>query len=681
MLKRSISILLISVMMFTSVSGVFAGSFNIWKAIEEASVYEANNELDKALPLWLDIITYYEEQTCNEGVYTNLAIFSKKVGRYYDGIKQYDNAVIYYEKENDNWLKVGNSWGAEDMLRAEEIRTIFEMYVEIDATDNNLAKYEPKAGILAGIYSENDKAIGQKFEKTTSVYGDHAQFILYQNWGHMISDNQYIDTTLAKKMKAENAAFHLALNPMNGLNAVTEDQWIVNWAKQAKSLDMPIFLRFAGEMNGDWVPWHGDPSLYIEKFKLVHDIMEKYAPNVVMVWTPNDAPVDSGGYRIEDYYPGDAYVDWVGVNFYVDYYDSGNVSEDDNFLQNPLSHLDYVYDLYAAKKPIMISETAVTHYSIPDQKDLTKWGVENLKKLYTQLPIKYPRVKAINYFSLNQANDNYMVGNRWNNYALSENSAIKAVYKTLIESKHYLGNINDSAETTFKEISDEDITDYDEIFFVVKIADYKINKAEFYDGDTLLGVDNELPYSYKADYKNVSNLIIKVYDSKNVLSYVKTFETEMIEEKISAVVSAGDITVTVPSFDVMLKGVKMNPAMSQYPLFVYKDVTYFPMTYNATQGLGLKADWNDTTKHLAISQMAPAGQIKEYIQSSKNPSTLGVTLPNFKISVNGAVLDNSKEDFPILVYNNVTYFPLTWKWMNDEFKWSSNFGTDGLHID
>ncbi len=96
-------------------------------------------------------------------------------------------------------------------------------------------------------------------------------------------------------------------------------------------------------MNGDWVPWHGDPDLYIEKFQLVHNVMEEYAPNVVMVWCPNDVPVELNGQTIPDYYPGDAYVDWVGVNFYVDYYDSGLTDLDSNFLQNPLTHLEYIY--------------------------------------------------------------------------------------------------------------------------------------------------------------------------------------------------------------------------------------------------------------------------------------------------------------------------------------------------
>lgn len=544
MFKKVLRLILVWIMVILLTTNVFAEYFNVWKAIQKANEYETSQELDKALPLWIDIIKYYEKQEKDEGIYTNLAIFSKKVGKYYDGIKDYENAVIYYEKENEYWNEVGVPWGAEDMLRAEEIRTIFEYYIEVDVEESlELAKYEPEAGIYAGIYSENDKKIGQKFNKTKTVYGDHAQYILYQNWNQLISNQYYIDVPLATRMKRENAAYHVAMNAMSGLDSVTENFWIVNWAKEANELDMPIFLRFLGEMNGDWVPWNGDPEKYIEKFRLVHDVMEKYAPNVAMVWTPNDSPVESGGIRIEDYYPGDDYVDWVGVNFYIDYYDSGDPENGSNHLQNPLAHLDYIYDMYSDKKPIMISETGVTHYSITTKEDLTDWAIENLKKLYTQLPIKYPKVKAINYFSLNQANKNYLVGNRWNNYAISENKEFMDAYIKLVNSEYYLGNMSESVDKTFVEFTDlRSFREQEEIFFLIKITDYKINKVEFYHDDKLISTDYDLPYSYSGDLTNVDELVIKVYDSNNELSTTRTL-SDVIEEEV---VPQGAIELFVP---------------------------------------------------------------------------------------------------------------------------------------
>lgn len=526
MIKRIISIIVICMMLVGLYQPVH-GSNNIWSVINEAGLYEANGALHKALPLWLDIVEHFEQQPASHDSQTNIAIFSKKIGKYYDSEKQYDLAVQYYEKENENWLATDKPWGAEDMLRAEAIRTEVALYAEVEATDVSLAPYEPASGVYLGIYSELDKDIGQKMNLTKNVYGRHASYILYQDWNQNIqygTKSYPLDVPLAQTIKEEDAALHLVLNAMNGLETVEKNDWIVNWAKEAKKLDMPIFLRLFCEMNGDWVPWHGDPELFIEKWRMVHDVMAVYAPNVVMVWTPNDAPVEtSDGIRIEDYYPGDDYVDWVGVNFYTDYYNSGQTEGKDNHLSNPLSHLDYIYDMYSDKKPIMIGETGVAHYSIPNSEDVTPWAVENIKKFYGQLYVKYPRVKAIHYFSVNQMDDSNASGSKWSNYSLAENDSVKEAYKTIIDSPYYLGKIETTHDKTYVPIEPFEAADYKKITAYAKISDYKISKIEFYNEEKLLGMDETYPFELESDLSDVYYLTLKIYGAENTVSLIKKF--------------------------------------------------------------------------------------------------------------------------------------------------------------
>ena len=53
----------------------------------------------------------------------------------------------------------------------------------------------------------------------------------------------------------------------------------------------------------------------------------------------------------------------------------------------------------------------------------------------------------------------------------------------------------------------------------------------------------------------------------------------------------------------------------------------------------------------------------------------------FAITVNGKSIDNSKEEYPLLVFRDVTYFPLTWRFAVDEFGWNYTFdGKTGLNI-
>lgn len=46
----------------------------------------------------------------------------------------------------------------------------------------------------------------------------------------------------------------------------------------------------------------------------------------------------------------------------------------------------------------------------------------------------------------------------------------------------------------------------------------------------------------------------------------------------STAIAAQNVTVTLPTFPVTLNGYQMSPAYDEYPVIVYKVITYFPMT-------------------------------------------------------------------------------------------------------
>ena len=51
-------------------------------------------------------------------------------------------------------------------------------------------------------------------------------------------------------------------------------------------------------------------------------------------------------------------------------------------------------------------------------------------------------------------------------------------------------------------------------------------------------------------------------------------------------------TAQIPSFDVHFNGNKVESTYREYPLLVYKDITYFPMTYFDSRHLGLVTEWD-----------------------------------------------------------------------------------------
>ncbi|NQT22509.1 MAG: hypothetical protein HQ579_03620 [Candidatus Omnitrophica bacterium] len=98
------------------------------------------------------------------------------------------------------------------------------------------------------------------------------------------------------------------------------DDYIASFARSLKTISGPIFLRFAHEMNGDWYPWSGitiGSDKYIKAFRHIKSLFDKVgATNVKWIFSVNWQNVPLEGNDYEDYYPGDKYVDYVGIDGY-----------------------------------------------------------------------------------------------------------------------------------------------------------------------------------------------------------------------------------------------------------------------------------------------------------------------------------------------------------------------------
>lgn len=103
-----------------------------------------------------------------------------------------------------------------------------------------------------------------------------------------------------------------------------QDGYIDRFAADARAYGRPVYLRFGHEMNGDWMSYSagrdGGPSA--EHFKvawrrLVDRFRAQGATNVRFIWCPNESDFpDRAGNHLEDYWPGDDYVDIVGFDAY-----------------------------------------------------------------------------------------------------------------------------------------------------------------------------------------------------------------------------------------------------------------------------------------------------------------------------------------------------------------------------
>ena len=235
-----------------------------------------------------------------------------------------------------------------------------------------------------------------------------------------------------ERCKASNVIPHIAWEPKD-LKAVNDDAYLRGWAQACRAADWPIFIRFAGEMNGFWTPYHNNPQLYRDKFRLVHRALKKAAPRVATIWCVNSVPSET----IARYYPGDDGCDWVGINLYsVPFYD--NNPQRPALLDNPTTLIEPIYKLYAKRKPIAICEYGASHMAAADRKERVSFAIDKMAQLYTALPTRFPRIKLIDWFSMNTMK-HAKPGRQLNNYQLSANQSIIANYRQIASSPYFLG--------------------------------------------------------------------------------------------------------------------------------------------------------------------------------------------------------------------------------------------------
>ncbi|UJF35069.1 stalk domain-containing protein [Paenibacillus hexagrammi] len=485
----------------------------VWDRWQKAESFVKEGNLAAAAPLWKYLSDYY----AGTGDWENAALFCGKLDAYYDSIGDYEQAIVYYEMENSYWVNAGKDWGAVKLQRADQIRTTIELYAQTGDTyrlkaaatpkSGTLAKFEPAFGAYIGLYSEQDPEVGNHFIQAAEVYGKkHAIFLAYSHWGQDFPEGY------ANRAKEAGSALQIAWEPDDGLDPVEDGAYLREWARAAKVSGIPIFLRFAGEMNGAWVKWHGNPAQYREKFRMLHDVFAKEAPNIAMVWSPGDVPADD----IDPYYPGDDYVDWVGVSLYIEPYENGDPSLPPMIATSHIERLKRLYATYSDRKPLMLSETGVPHYSHSADEDFTEWAKLNLQRLYEIMPYEYPRLKAITYFDVDQ-----QMNNAKNDYSLSDSAEIKSFYSQMISNPYLLSEVSQGSspvdETGYTKLSTDTFlfSKKTKLIPFVKIPDTYVGKVEYVLNGTLLASQTSLPFGIDlkaGDVPEGSVLEVNVYN-------------------------------------------------------------------------------------------------------------------------------------------------------------------------
>ena len=186
---------------------------------------------------------------------------------------------------------------------------------------------------------------------------------------------------------------------LTDISAGKHDARIRARARGVAALGSPVFLRWGHEMNGDWYPWSGssnakEPDRYVAAWRRVHDLFEaEGATNAVWVWSPNADDVPSATWNhFSRYYPGDDYVDWVGIDGY-----NWGTTRSWSSWRSFRSIVSRIYKAYADRKPIMVAETS----SAEQGGSKAAWIADARRAITEDLP----SIAALVWFHVNKETD------------------------------------------------------------------------------------------------------------------------------------------------------------------------------------------------------------------------------------------------------------------------------------
>ena len=213
------------------------------------------------------------------------------------------------------------------------------------------------------------------------------------------------------------------------------------WAKEAKKDNIPIIMDFALEMNGNWFGWSGifngkdtkagygnvshydGAERYRDAYRHIIDIFREEDVNHI-TWffhpTVMTTPKEAWNAPVH-YYPGDDYIDWIGISLYGAFHPGENYW--DSFREILSDNYRSILEI-STKKPFAILELGVTDHHTLGSKDV--WLKEAFDTILSQ---DYVHFDAITYWHEN-----------WDNNGILTSLRIDSSVKTLKSFRSAISN-------------------------------------------------------------------------------------------------------------------------------------------------------------------------------------------------------------------------------------------------
>ncbi len=500
-MRKITKLIITSVASFVLISGQLCSAYSFPKAF-----FDLQTGLDAAIAAGDDrgIIEYATKQynifssaPRDNDIDSVTATKTYTIAEAYERLGDYENAAVWYERG----IVANEAMGFTDAVRiskekAKQFKTELSLYKKsYDTQVNYNAKNEHELGVLTGITFDSP---------TRSELKNESMILIY----HMHGDdfNLFYEGFL-KEASEKKKAVEIAYN-VNGAG----DIGMINMSSQAisdfadilkKYPDVPIYLRFAGEVN----EWEVKPGAedYKKAFRTVASIMRSKCPNVAMVYGLNF--VSTWDTKYTDYYPGDEYVDWVGVSLYCRKYFKGapittfRESIDEVMFYGgksaePVHMMEEIVRTFGNRKPIMIFESGATGHTVGLGEYSEEWAKRRVAKILNYLPMKYPEIKMIGYFDQYVAPEN-------DDYSLKHHSSVKEYYNSQVKKSHFIQDKydNDNVSGYAKCSNGFTVSQTTETLAVYAgIYGSESEKVDYFVDDVWVGGSSSIPYSADIDF-------------------------------------------------------------------------------------------------------------------------------------------------------------------------------------
>ena len=294
-----------------------------------------------------------------------------------------------------------------------------EMYVVTQTPGSDYptfgAKNEPSGGVYFGRYVSGGKRADGSWGQTNINEMRDESIVAYYWELHDTYGLEYWSYMFRESLQDNSKALLISLNCQTGHEAAdctaiingSYDSLLREGFQYLNTLSCPVFVRIAGECNS-WET-RASAETYIAAFRHVADLLRSNAPRAATVFSP--LYMSGNNEDMDMYYPGDAYVDWVGCSLY---YNKGDgTSDNDRFygvgevFGDPMLNVQQTVNLSKLhNKPVILTEggSAITFHGV----DTTAFAAERLDKAISFLPMVYPQIKAMvlsNYHLFSSAPD------------------------------------------------------------------------------------------------------------------------------------------------------------------------------------------------------------------------------------------------------------------------------------